>query len=952
MIDNLTMLRETLSAIEEGKYKKEETVHNLKLKDADIRNSKVYLPEDIDGLKRLNGSHCNNGRIETFCENADSFTVARKIAEKSNDKVLVLNLANPVHPGGGVRNGARAQEEDLCRKSTLLVSLEDKSAQQYYKYNNSLHTYMGSDAIFITPKVEILRDENGDWLEDSVVVSVMTCAAPKITYGLESMSQTEYEEMVYKRIQGMLKVAAFEGYRNLVLGAFGCGAFGNDAHIVSDLFFKALKETDFSGYRAEELFGVIGFAVLDRTTQKYNFNEFDRNFGENKFYATENQPLINKKVNYTKETEVYLDSIRGCMIGGAIGDALGYPVEFLDSKTIRKEFGNEGITEYSLSNGIAQISDDTQMSMFTANGVNYVRTKSAQKGIDEKLSIYMADFYIDWLETQKNNSSLGKRVSWLLDVPELYSQRAPGNTCLSAIEELKNIEDRGHSFVEWKRNNSKGCGAIMRVAPLALAYEFGPIENLDKQAAEISAITHCHPLGYITSAVLVHVINRIVFSRNGDKLKDIVLDAKNVVNNLFKGEKHLAEMNCLIDKAINLAENNNTNTDQQNISLLGEGWIAEETLAIGLYCALKYQNDFSKGIIAAVNHSGDSDSTGAVTGNILGAWLGYEKIEEKWKTNLELKDVILELADDLCYGCRMSEFGGYHDQEWTTKYIHSKRNLDKSKNIETDLGKIGLIGFYHEDEDYGCFSNWFLSDFEYAGKKYSSVEQYMMYQKVAMFQKYELEDQIMRTNNPAIIKKLGRTHFDNFNSEVWNSVSYTIVKRGVKAKFAQNLELLYELLNTGDSVLMECSKNDKIWGIGIDIESEERYNPASWKGKNQLGRILMSVRDELREELTLFDGDCIRINARDMSPIPEWKTNVSVLRSIPKYHNAINAYVETLNDFQKKSVLKITFEQIEDMMRNNMGGGLPIEGFFEMKQEIYEIATKCSKYNKEIKKIH
>ena len=82
----------------------------------------------------------------------------------------------------------------------------------------------------------------------------------------------------------------------------------------------------------------------------------------------------------------------------------------------------------------------------------------------------------------------------------------------------------------------------------------------------------------------------------------------------------------------------------------------------------------------------------------------------------DFDDVILELADDLCYGCRMSEFGGHHDQEWTTKYIHSKRYLDKSKNIETDLEKIELIGFYHEDEDYGCFSNWFLSDFEYAGK--------------------------------------------------------------------------------------------------------------------------------------------------------------------------------------------------------------------------------------------
>lgn len=81
-------------------------------------------------------------------------------------------------------------------------------------------------------------------------------------------------------------------------------------------------------------------------------------------------------------------------------------------------------------------------------------------------------------------------------------------------------------------------------------------------------------------------------------------------------------------------------------------------------------NDFSKGIIAAVNHSGDSDSTGAVTGNILGTLLGYDAIDEKWKRNLELKDVILEMADDLCYGCQMTEYGLYRDEDWVRKYIY------------------------------------------------------------------------------------------------------------------------------------------------------------------------------------------------------------------------------------------------------------------------------------------
>ena len=79
--------------------------------------------------------------------------------------------------------------------------------------------------------------------------------------------------------------------------------------------------------------------------------------------------------------------------------------------------------------------------------------------------------------------------------------------------------------------------------------------------------------------------------------------------------------------------------------------MAEETLAIALYCALRYEHDFSGGLIASVNHGGDSDSTGAVTGNILGAINGYDAIEDKWKTDLELSNVILEMADDLCYGC-------------------------------------------------------------------------------------------------------------------------------------------------------------------------------------------------------------------------------------------------------------------------------------------------------------
>lgn len=181
-------------------------------------------------------------------------------------------------------------------------------------------------------------------------------------------------------------------------------------------------------------------------------------------------------------------------------------------------------------------------------------------------------------------------------------------------------------------------------------------------------------LGYMPAAVQAHIINRIIYPPEGTKapLKEIVLEARDTAAKLFAGDEHLLVLIDIIDRAVMLAEGD-LEDDLDNIHQLGQGGVAEETLAIALYCALRYQDDFSAGMIAAVNHSGDSDSTGAVAGNILGAWVGYQAIEEKWKQDLELSDVILEIADDLCYGCQMSEYGTYRDPKWEMKYIWAHR---------------------------------------------------------------------------------------------------------------------------------------------------------------------------------------------------------------------------------------------------------------------------------------
>lgn len=265
--DNKAILNDTLQAFERRMYLKNGVRKGIKLSYQEMMDCQVYLPEQVKEICTTLKEKEMNDQPEMSCTNIDSFSMARTY----EDSVLVLNLANSVHPGGGVRYGARAQEEDLCRKSSLLISLESDNAYPYYKYNRQLETNMGSHGIIITPKVEIIKDENNEYLEDSQIVSVMTCAAPCLSHGLEGLSFEQYLTMMEERIEGMLKVAEYLGYEHLVLGAFGCGAFDNDARLVSDIFYKALQTFKYS-------FKTIDFAVLDRTRNQYNYKEFSRNF--------------------------------------------------------------------------------------------------------------------------------------------------------------------------------------------------------------------------------------------------------------------------------------------------------------------------------------------------------------------------------------------------------------------------------------------------------------------------------------------------------------------------------------------------------------------------------------------------------------------------------------------------------------------------------------------------
>ena len=698
-MDNIQLLREALDIIRDGYLAQGPRRCILKLSPEERREAIYLSPRRVAELKtetpeKVKYHSSERGGFDAV--NQDSFTAAQELAKSVQyrsdlswyrsgtlsadpNRVLVLNFANPDRPGGSVRQGGQGQEKGLCRKSTLLASLESEAAAPFYAAHQAGASPLASDAILLSPNVEVFRDENNELLEEPFTVAVLSCAAPRANTGA-GPSGEELEKLLYDRIAGMLHVAAAYRYHYLVLGAWGCGAFGNDPGQIAQLFRRAFKELRRGDYRYHNYFRGVAFAVPDHSASQHKFNCFDqmcRHFydeeiAEEKRRREESEKMALLMLEKQRQArEPYRDKIRGCLLGGAVGDALGYPVEFLSWKNIQSRFGPGGIQSYDwdMETGLALISDDTQMTLFTANGILFRETRGKLRGIASSPSSYVAELYRDWLLTQTGKPRGADNFSWLLDVPELWHRRAPGGTCLSALSSGE------QGSVKHPINDSKGCGGVMRVAPMGLRYGLNmgwSREKLAREGAEIAAITHGHSLGYIPAAVLTHMVHVAVYGNcsRGDTLLDAVEDAMDMAASLFGQDPHWPELRTLVDRAEELAGNEAADAD--NIHALGGGWVAEETLAIAIYCALRYSGDFSRGVIAAVNHSGDSDSTGAVTGNILGAWLGCGAIEDKWKQNLELRNIILEMADDLCYGCPLEAYHEDRDPRWLAKYVEGR----------------------------------------------------------------------------------------------------------------------------------------------------------------------------------------------------------------------------------------------------------------------------------------
>jgi ADP-ribosyl-[dinitrogen reductase] hydrolase len=336
----------------------------------------------------------------------------------------------------------------------------------------------------------------------------------------------------------------------------------------------------------------------------------------------------------------------GCLLGGAVGDALGWPVEFEALDTILELFGPSGVMEMVPGEGgFYEITDDTQMTLFTAEGLLRAWTSSRHEGRAPDFAATLKRSYLCWLATQGGHGrapySERENFGWLLAVKGLHQRRAPGNTCLSA---LRKMTLNGENIAA---NTSKGCGGVMRAAPaglLAARISAGDSADAARLAFEIgcqsAALTHGHPSGHLPAGVLATIIAAVILGETIEKGIELSLD-------FLDGLTGASETVEALRAALRLFYNPLATPSPEVVESLGEGWDGDEALAIGLYCALAAGGDFARGVRLAVNHSGDSDSTGSITGNILGALLSEQAIPPPWLERLELADVIRQVGSDL-----------------------------------------------------------------------------------------------------------------------------------------------------------------------------------------------------------------------------------------------------------------------------------------------------------------
>lgn len=349
-------------------------------------------------------------------------------------------------------------------------------------------------------------------------------------------------------------------------------------------------------------------------------------------------------------------SVRGCLLGLAVGDAMGYPIDKKSWQEICEAYGPNGLLGYDLVNGSADITSYTQLAAFVCNGLLLGTTR----GHMDKLSRYTALSLREWAKSQQFRGSGEKTFCWLAQVPEMRRRHCMDTRILDALSR----ETLGTPEKPLFKSTSPcvltaAIGAGLLYDPERMSYA-----QVGRLGAEAVACTHGDPESFLSGAVLAYTIANILQNPKLP-LSQQFLQAAQSMQEQFEPEfPQATALAALVRKAIVLSKDAEL-TPLAALTLLG-CTTAAECLAGAVYASVIHPANFDEGMIAAVNHSGRSAAVGALTGAILGTRLGAEALPDFYLESLETAPILEELAQDISQG---RQFLRIFDDDWDQKYV-------------------------------------------------------------------------------------------------------------------------------------------------------------------------------------------------------------------------------------------------------------------------------------------
>lgn len=359
------------------------------------------------------------------------------------------------------------------------------------------------------------------------------------------------------------------------------------------------------------------------------------------------------------------EQMQGCLLGLAVGDALGYTVDSCTWQQIQADYGAKGLRGYDLVNGYAQVSSYTQLAAYAGNGLLLGLTQGQMKGRMGPLVSYIARAEREWAASQRRLGSNLQKICWVSQVKPLQGHCAMEPMMLDTLrrERLGSLEE--------PQNRYTGAASLTTAVPVGLFYhpQREKRAESDRLGAEAVALTHGSPLAFLPGALLANLIRVL---QDGAQLRTAAADGLKVLHDGL-GKEYPQAMNELtqaVSLALALSHSPRVLPVEAMEQLGCNNGVG--VLAGALYACARDPADFDGAVIAAVNHSGRSAAVGAVTGALMGCMNGMSVITDFYLDGLEPVQALLDLAHDLYQGCPMGRDTALFDDLWSERYLHGR----------------------------------------------------------------------------------------------------------------------------------------------------------------------------------------------------------------------------------------------------------------------------------------